>query len=437
MEDMVSLLSDRDAYIDRFAEFIAGAPTSYHAVDASARALEAAGFVERSETEAWPGIDPAASVFVRRDGAIIAWRAGAEVTATSPVRVLGCHTDSPGLMLKPRADFTSHEWAQVGVEVYGGPLLTTWFDRDLALAGRIVSRSGKEHLLCTEALARVPMLAIHLDREVGSNLQVDRQRHTQPVVGMAATREPIFDTLAKAISVEVGGAFSSDEIAGADVRLVDTQPPARLGEDRELFAAPRLDNLSSVFAGLVALIESEVAPGEIAMLAAFDHEELGSSTRSGAAGPFLEDVLRRLREGLGATAEESARAMSASWCLSADAGHSVHPNYPEKHDPNVQPLAGQGPMLKVNANQRYASDAHGEALWSRCCDKAGVRSQVFVSNNGVPCGSTIGPLTATRLGMRTVDAGVPLLSMHSVRELAHVDDLHGLTRVVGAFFSGA
>ena len=424
--------TSRDEYVAAFASFVAASPTSYHAAAEVAALLLNAGFTELHEADPWPALDAGEGAFTRRDGAIIAWRAGADVTASSPVRVLGCHTDSPGLVLKPKPDFSAHGWAQVGVEVYGGPLLSTWFDRDLALAGRLVTSDGSEHLVHTEAVARVAMLAIHLDRDAADGITVDKQRHMQPVIGMGSVS--VGELLADAAGVEAA------DIAGADVRLVDAQSPALLGASSELLASPRLDNLSSVYAGLVALIAGDsagaVASDTIAMLAAFDHEELGSETRSGASGPFLEDVIVRLRVGLGASAEEASRAMSQSWCLSADAGHSVHPNYAEKHDPNVQPVAGGGPMLKVNAKQRYATDAHGEALWQRLCEHAGVPSQVFVSNNTVPCGSTIGPLTATRLGMRTLDAGVPLLSMHSIRELVHVDDLHGMALVAHSFFTG-
>ncbi|QZY51402.1 M18 family aminopeptidase [Leucobacter tenebrionis] len=430
-----NLLKDRDAYIDYLSEFIAEAPSSYHAATALAKALEGAEFVAHDEAEAWEAVTDGSRGFVLRDGALIAWRAGKKVTADSPVRVLGCHTDSPGFSVKPQPDFTAHGWSQVGVEVYGGPLLNSWLDRDLEFAGRVVTREGVEHLARTGAVARIPQLAIHLDREANSGLTLDRQRHTQPVIGLtpvggAEERAPsVLALLADAVGVRV------DEIAAADVRLHDTQPPARIGVHGELYASPRLDNLSSTVAGLVALLATEPAAGTIAVLAAFDHEELGSETRSGACGPFLEEVLGRIRAGLDASVDDSARALARSWCLSADAGHSVHPNYPEKHDPRVQPLAGRGPMLKVNANQRYASDAHGAALWLRVCEAAGVQTQEFVSNNTSPCGSTIGPLTATRLGIRTVDVGVPLLSMHSARELAHVDDLHGLARATGAFFA--
>ncbi|GAB2561373.1 M18 family aminopeptidase [Leucobacter ruminantium] len=426
------LLQDRDAYIDSLSAFIGDSPSSFHAAAALAAALDSAGFTAHDETEEWEAIADGSRGFVRRDGALIAWRAGKALSPDSPVRVLGSHTDSPGFVVKPRPDFTAHGWRQVGVEIYGGPLLTSWLDRDLEFAGRIVTADGSERLVRTGAVARIPQLAIHLDREANTGLALDRQRNVQPVIGVAVDRgRSLREMLAEAAGVE------ADEIAGIDVRMHDTQPPARIGADGELYASPRLDNLSSVGAGLAALLATEPAPGSIAMLAAFDHEELGSNSRSGASGPFLEDVLRRLRAGLGASVEDTARALAASWCVSADAGHSVHPNYAEKHDPHVRPLAGGGPMLKLNANQRYASDAHGAALWRRCCDAADVPMQEFVSNNTVPCGSTIGPITATRIGIRTVDVGVPLLSMHSARELAHVDDLHGLARAIGAFYAAA
>lgn len=426
---MPQLVADRDAYIETFAEFVTSSPSSFHAVGALVDALEAAGFDAHDETAAWAAMSSGSRGYARRDGALIAWRAGEGVDATSPVHIVGSHTDSPGFVLKPQPSFSAEGWAQAGVEVYGGPLLNSWLDRDLALAGRIVTACGSEHLVGTRALARIPQLAIHLDREANAALTLDRQRHTQPILGVGEVS--VLGLLAEAAGI------AEAEIAGVDVRLADTQAPERIGAEGELFASPRLDNLSSVFASLAALVEAQPAPGTIAVLAAFDHEELGSSSRSGAAGPFLADVLTRLMAGLGAGAEERARAMASSWCISADAGHAVHPNYPEKHDPRVRPRPGGGPMLKVNANQRYASDAHGEALWRRCCVAAGVPTQEFVSHNDVPCGSTIGPITATRLGIRTVDVGVPLLSMHSARELAHVDDLHGLARVAARFYSGA
>lgn len=230
------------------------------------------------------------------------------------------------------------------------------------------------------------------------------------------------------------------EIGGYDVVVADTQASAVFGVNSEFFASGRLDNLSSTHAGLVALIAhagSAPADGPIAVLAAFDHEEIGSNSRSGACGPILEDILTRISDGFGASVSQRRQALSASFCVSADAGHAVHPNYAERHDPANRPLLNRGPLLKINANQRYATDATGAAFWARLCAESGVPYQEFVSNNDIPCGSTIGPLTATRLGIRTVDVGVPLLSMHSARELCGVEDPYSLARVTELFFATA
>lgn len=428
--DLARMRSGEQNYVAWLAKLVTAAPSSYHAAAVASEVLRNAGFSHYTEEEAWTGIVPGTSGYVVRDGAIIAWRIGAAATAVAPVRVFGCHTDSPGFQLKPQPDFQAAGFWQAGVEVYGGPLLNSWLDRDLEFAGRLILRDGSVKLVRTGAVARIAQLAIHLDREVNSGLQLDRQKHMQPLVSLLGDGSSAESLLAAAAGV------SQSDIAGADVCLRDTQEPALLGGTGELLAAGRMDNLSSVAAGLIGILSVTPAPQEIAIFAAFDHEELGSETRSGACGPFLSDVLTRLWGALGAGAEEQVRAMAASWHLSSDAGHGVHPNYQEKHDPNVRPLVGGGPMLKVNANQRYASDGIGAALWQRVCEAAGVEQQVFVSNNSSPCGSTIGALTATRLGIRTVDVGVPLLSMHSVRELAAVSDLHGLYLAAIAFYSG-
>lgn len=413
-------------YTTGFAEFITASPSSYHAAAESARQLVAAGFTPLDESASWPAT--AGRYLVVRDGAIIAWVQPESATATTPVRILGAHTDSPGFKLKPKPSTTSAGWLQVGVEVYGGPLLNSWLDRELELAGRLVLRDGTEHLVRTGPYLRIPQLAIHLDRAANDGLTLDRQRHTAPIYGVGSEGD-ILAHLAAIAGVAV------TEIAGYDILTADTQEPRRFGQDDELFAAGRMDNLSSVYAGVRAIAAVGTDAPQIAMLAAFDHEELGSETRSGASGPFLAEVLDRVYAGLGADVSERARALSGSWCLSADAGHAVHPNYPERHDPANHPIAGGGPLLKINANQRYATDAHGAALFARLCANAGVSYQEFVSNNTVPCGSTIGPLTATRLGIRTLDVGVPLLSMHSARELCHVADPHALHLVAAEFFT--
>ncbi|QHC67640.1 M18 family aminopeptidase [Rathayibacter sp. VKM Ac-2759] len=427
-------MTDHADHIADFAGFLTASPSSFHAAAETARRLAAAGFTGLDETEAWPSAP--GRYYVVRDGAVIAWHLPSGADAVTPFRILGAHTDSPGFTLKPKPTIEAKGWLQAGVEIYGGPLLNSWLDRELELAGRLVTRDGAEVLVRTGPFLRIPQLAVHLDREVNDGLKLDRQKHTLPVYGVGGAAD---GDLLGLLASRAGLADASD-IVGYDLVTADTQPPARFGLDDALFAAGRMDDLSSVHAGLVALLSASAAdasPRHISMLAAFDHEELGSATRSGASGPFLEDVLNRIGAALGAGVDERARAIARSWCLSADAGHSVHPNYPEKHDPVNQPVAGRGPLLKINASQRYATDARGAALWAGVCARAGVEYQEFVSNNTVPCGSTIGPLTATRLGIRTVDVGVPLLSMHSARELAHVDDLVALTRAIEAFFAPA
>ncbi|KJL20512.1 putative M18 family aminopeptidase 2 [Microbacterium oxydans] len=418
------------AHAEDLADFVAASPSSYHAAAEVARRLEASGFTRLREEEAWP--TTGGRFVVVRDGATIAWVVPEDAAATTPVQIFGAHTDSPGFKLKPQPTTGSRGWLQAAVEVYGGPLLNSWLDRELRLAGRLALADGRVVLADTGALLRLPQLAIHLDRGVNNGLALDKQTETQPVWGLGDPTEA--DILAELAS---SAGVSASDIRGYDVVIADSARGTVFGKDNAFFASGRLDDLASVHAGVVALEAHTPAAGApIAVLAAFDHEELGSESRSGAAGPFLEDVLERVYAGLGADGSARRQAYASSWCLSSDVGHSVHPNYAAKHDPVVQPVLGSGPILKINANQRYATDAIGTASWRSWCERAGVTTQEFVSNNSVPCGSTIGPITATRLGIRTVDVGIPILSMHSARELAGVSDLHDLTRTAQAFFAG-
>ncbi len=409
------------------AGFVTASPGSFHAAAEGARRLAAAGFVEQVETEAW---DPSpGGHYLVRDGALVAWRLPEGATGLTPLRIVGSHTDSPTFQLKPRPDVSSVGWQQLGVEIYGGPLLNSWLDRELGLAGRLALADGTSTLVRTGAMMRIPQLAIHLDRGVNDDgLKLDKQLHTAPVWGVGQPQLGILDHLA-----ELAGT-TADQVDGYDIIAFDTARPATFGIRDEFFASARLDNLGSVHASLVALIES---PGseQIEMIAAFDHEEIGSGSRTGASGPLLADVVTRTYTALGAGVDEQHRALARSICLSADAGHAVHPNYPSRHDPANRPLPNAGPLLKINANQRYATDARGAAVWRQACRAAEVGTQEFVSSNAIPCGSTIGPLTATRLGIATVDVGLPLLSMHSARELAGAEDPFALRLAVGAFFA--
>jgi aspartyl aminopeptidase len=417
------------AHIHDLAQFIQASPSSFHAVAEVARRLAEAGFDELDETAKWP--TGAGKRFVIRDGAIIAWIEPDAATATTPFRIAGSHTDSPSFKLKPKPTIGAHGWIQAGVEVYGGPLLNSWLDRELEFAGRLVFADGSTELVRTGPFLRFPQLAVHLDRSVNSEgLTLNPQVHLNPVIGVGnpATAD-VVDHLAQIV-----GRTGAD-VTGYDVVVADTQAPGVFGLDGQLFASGRLDNLSSVHASVVALLEIPEVRDSIPVIAAFDHEEIGSASRSGANGPFLQDVLARIAAGNGATESERLQGLAASWCLSADVGHAVHPNYSERHDPANRPIVGGGPLLKINANQRYATDAFGAAEWARACAQAGVQYQEFVSNNSMPCGSTIGPLTATRLGIRTFDVGMPVLSMHSVREMCSVLDPGYFTRAIGAFLA--
>lgn len=412
-----------------FLAFLSASPSSYHAAHEVARRLETVGFTRLEEQDSWLGVlVPGAKWYVIRDGAIVAWSMPKTVEASTALRILGSHTDSPGFKVKPGPVTESHGFSQLNVEVYGGPILDTWFDRELEFAGRIVSRDGREHLVRSGPVARIPQLAIHLDRSANDTRAVDRQLHTQPILGVGSL--DFFGELAASVGL------TSGDIAGHDIISVDAQPAALFGQDQQLIASGRLDNLTSVYASCQAFVEFDHDSSDtISVLAAFDHEELGSESRSGASGPLLAEVLERISESLGASRDQQAQAFATSWCVSADAAHSINPNFAGKHDPNVYPVLGGGPVLKLNANQRYATDAHGSAFWRAACERANVATQEFVSNNSIPCGTTIGPLTATRLGIRTLDVGVPILSMHSARELCHRGDIAQFVAVLKACLS--
>ena len=475
-------LTDVDAYTAGLIDFVTASPSSYHAAAEAARRLGAVGFRRVEETAAW-GPDLPGRGCVVRDGALIAWMLPEHPTGRTGVRIVGAHTDSPALKLKPSAALSGCGYQLINAEVYGGPLLNSFLDRELGLAGRLVTRDGAVHLVRTGPVARVAQVAPHLDRGVNDSLRLDRQAHLLPLwsliddavavggapagaggaggasgpVGAGGSAGPArFDDPAsrgepgavEAHLCELAG-ISPADLASHDVLTFPTEAPARFGRHGEFLASSRLDNLTSVHAGLVALQALAGGGGgrdgaqwdaraavDAVVLVANDHEEVGSATRSGAAGPFLQSVLGRLARVMGFEGDARQALLARSLCVSADAGHAVHPQYPHLHDPVVRPRLNHGPLLKINASQRYATDAVGAAAWERACAAAGVPHQEFVSNNAVPCGSTIGPITATRLGITTVDVGQPLLSMHSQREMCGVQDGPWLAQALLAYWVG-
>jgi aspartyl aminopeptidase len=410
----------------RLLQFVDASPTPYHAVAEAVRRLEAKGFTRLREEDAWRPSSGGRHYVTRNGSSIIAFVVGTAEPASAGVRVVGAHTDSPNLRLKPNAEHAREGYRQLGVEVYGGVLLHTWLDRDLALAGRVIVAGDDEPRLVRvdRPVARIPNLAIHLNREVNEKgLVVNRQKELPPVVGLEGSKGSGW--LKALLAKEAGCA--PDAVLAFDVMLNDAQPSVVGGLDGELIFAPRLDNLGCTHAALDALLASVDAGGAAPtrMIALFDHEEVGSESAEGAGSPFLSASLERIVLACGGGREDVLRTIARSMCVSADMAHAVHPAFSDKHEPQHMPKLDQGPVVKVNASVRYATNAATQAAFERCCREADVPFQRFVSRTDLACGTTIGPITAARLGMPTVDVGNPMLSMHSIREMAGSKD-HGL-----------
>ncbi|MEQ8841456.1 MAG: M18 family aminopeptidase [Acidimicrobiales bacterium] len=394
-------------------------PTPFHAVATAAAVLADDGF---SEIAAGTAIPVRGRSFVRRGGALVAWVVDEAHNASSPVRVVGAHTDSPNLRIKPQPDSGDERWRQLGVEIYGGVLLNSWLDRDLGLAGRVVVRDGdgvSTRLLRDDRpLLRLPQLAIHLDREIHEKgLMLNKQVHMAPIWAAGQDAPSFSSYLAGQLDV------APDDIVSWEVMAHDLTPAALTGLDEQFLASARIDNLLSCFVGLEALREVAAAPGpSIPVLCLFDHEEVGSVSSTGAASPLLGDIVDRIGAALGGDLEDRARSRADSLVLSADGAHATHPNYADRHEPDHMVAVNAGPVLKVNANQRYATDAETAAAFTLACERAEVPMQRFVTRTDLACGSTIGPAAAGRLGMAVVDAGCAQLAMHSAREMAGSHD---------------
>ena len=412
-------------------DFLASSPTPFHAVHEMARRLAEAGFERRPEGDVWR-LDPGGRWFTtRNDSSLIAWTAPARgALAERGLRMVGAHTDSPCLKVKPQPELRRQGYLQLAVEVYGGALLNPWFDRDLSVAGRVsyLDRGGAlSHGLVDFArpVAVIPSLAIHLDREANDNRTVNAQTCLPPVLGESG-EDDLKALLRRRLEADAGAEV--DRVLDYELFLYDTQRPALVGLGQEFIASARLDNLLSCFTGLRALLDADRRTG--AMLVCNDHEEVGSTTASGARGPMLTQVLERLLP----DPEERNRTLSRSMLVSVDNAHGVHPNFADRHDDNHGPRLNHGPVLKVNANQRYATNSETGAVFRRLAEDEGVPVQVFVARSDMACGSTIGPLAAAETGVRTVDVGAPQWAMHSVRELAGAMDAFDLSRVLRRFF---
>ncbi len=420
--------------LTRLCDFLQQSPTPWHATQNMAQRLEQAGFTRLEETANWQ-LAPGKRYYVtRNDSSLIAFQLPAG--KLSSLRMLGAHTDSPGLRLKPNATQYSAGWMQLGVQVYGGVLLAPWFDRELGLAGRVHVRHADgrlESVLLNVAqpVAMIPSLAIHMDRDVNAGRTINPQTQMAPVLLQSNDLE-LNDLLAQWLEAQHG--LRAVDIVDFELGFYDVQPPALVGVRQELLASARLDNLLSCFVGLEALLACDGEQG--ALLVVNDHEEVGSASACGAQGPFLGDVLKRLNGQVGGGSEESLiQLIQSSLMISCDNAHALHPNFRDKHDERHGPVINGGPVIKVNASQRYATNSVTGALFRDVCREADVPVQSFVTRADMGCGSTIGPITATEVGVPTIDVGLPQWAMHSIRETSGTRDVEYLTRALVQFLN--
>jgi aspartyl aminopeptidase len=425
------------AQAQNLLDFIDASPSPWHAVATCETRLQAAGFNRLDELDRW-SLQAGGRHYVVRGGAsIIAFIVGQQAAAETGLRLIGAHTDSPGLRIKPKPAEDAQGMVRLGVEVYGGPILATFADRDLSLAGRVNVRTAdgfETHLVrFSEPLLRLPNLAIHMNREVNeSGLKFNKQTELPLLLGVsdkdstaeARFRQPIADAL---------GVAASDLLTW-ELNAYDTQNGAFWGVDREFLANSQLDNLASCHAALSALLATP-NPAATVLCAFFDHEEVGSESATGAGGSFIADVIHRLAGSAGLDAEDQRRMLARSFFISADMAHAWHPNFPAAYEPCHKVTVNAGPVIKNNANQRYSTDAGTAARFMALCEKAGVPCQQYAHRTDLGCGSTIGPIVAARLGIPSVDVGSPMWAMHSIRESAGVLDHAYMIAALTAVFA--
>lgn len=418
-----------DSFNQQLLDFLSNSPTPFHAVKLMSEQFDAAGFTRLKEADTW-SLTPGRYYVTRNQSSIVAFVLGTEALPDTGIRLVGAHTDSPCLKVKPRPEKKVQGYLQLGVEVYGGVLLNPWFDRDLSIAGRITHRDEGGRLCNTlidlkDPVAIIPSLAIHLDREVNNGRSINAETFLPPILLQETGEFSFSEYLSDVTDVK--------HILATDLCLYDTNPPALIGARQEFLASARLDNLISCFTGMQALLEA--GERQTCLLVCNDHEEVGSASAAGAEGTFLVDVLNRMTgAGDSPHSESRYRAFSRSLLISTDNAHGIHPNFPGKHEENHGPKLNQGPAIKYNANQRYATNSETAAYFKTLCQAADIPVQEFVNRADMACGSTIGPITAKETGIRTLDVGVPTFAMHSIRELAGSQDAHSLMRALVTFF---
>ena len=431
-----------ESFNEGLFHYLDASPTPFHAVSEAQKQLVAAGFEELKEANVW-SLTVGKNYYIKRnDSSLIAFRYANNSWAEKSARFFGSHCDSPCLRVKPNAEIVEHNYLKLGVEVYGGVLLNPWFDRDLSLAGRVFVETENNESIgllinFKRAIAIIPSLAIHLDREANQNRSINAQKDILPLL-MQLDSEINNKTPKKFADIlldEVKQSYPTLAIKGLrdfELSFYDVQKAAYLGLNADFISSARLDNLLSCYVGLQALIQ--VQKNQNALLVINDHEEVGSQSAQGAQGTFLKSVLQRICAGEGHESEVLARCLSSSLFISADNAHGVHPNFSDKHDKNHGPILNAGPVIKINANQRYATSSLTSTYFKKISEQVSVPTQTFVIRTDMACGSTIGPITSAVLGVQTIDVGVPTFAMHSIRETAGRLDAFYLYQITKRFF---
>ena len=421
------------SYAQSLLNFIDSSSTSFHVVANLKEALIGKNYKELQEKDMWT-LEKGGKYFVTRaDGSIIIFHTPKNWSASYAFKIIGAHTDSPCLKIKNNPISSKEGYQLLNIEVYGGVLLNSWFDRDLNFGGRLIVENEKgqleQKIVAIDKKLRIPRLAIHLDREVNKKgFTPNPQEQMFPIIGLS--NDITFEDW---LQQETG---ITETILSWDLFLFDAEKSSLGGINNEFIYAPRLDNLASVHASYEALQLSEVSDNEVQMAAYFQHEEIGSESQNGANSNFLEATIKRIHAFISSEEETYYQAIARSFFISADMAHAVHPSYATKHDPNHKPHIGAGPVIKSNANMRYATDAFSIAKFKQWCKKAEVPFQDFCSRNDIGCGSTIGPMTASKIGIPTIDVGNPMLSMHSIREMCGTADHDYSIKVFAEFFKG-
>lgn len=417
-------------------DFIDASPSPWHAVASAEARLLAHGFTRLEEGERWQLAAGGRYYVVRGGAAMIAFVPGSRAIVEAGFRIVGAHTDSPGLRLKPKAALAGDGVARLGVEVYGGPILATFTDRDLSLAGRVVLRgtaNQETRLLCFERpLVRLPNLAIHMNRDVNEQgLKINKQTELPLILGLLGEGEDAEARLRKLLADAVQR--DAADLLSWDLAVYDVQKGCLWGANEEFIADRQLDNLASLHAALTALIATK-QPTATCVTAFFDHEEVGSESATGAGGSFVTDVLTRISFHAELDCEDRRRAMARSFFISADMAHAYNPNFPAAYEPGHKVMVNGGPVIKTNVNQRYTTNAETAARFIGFCETAGVPCQQYAHRGDLGCGSTIGPVVAAQLGVASVDVGSPMWAMHSARESAGVNDHAYMIAALAAAF---